>query len=180
VSDRERMFLAVELDEGVRRLLAAFLDGADLPGQAVPPENWHLTLRFLGWATEVQRDGILRWLDEAGLGKPFRIRFAGLGAFPKARRATVLWLGVRSGIEGLERLAAAAEEASVAAGFAPEGRPFHPHLTLARVRPAVDVTDLVGRFPPFDVVMEVGAVTFYRSRLAPGGASYEVVDRVAL
>jgi len=180
VTDRERMFLAVELDEQVRRLLAAFLDGADLPGRAVPPRNWHLTLRFLGWTTEVQRDRILQALDDTDLGSPFRVRFAGLGAFPKPRRATVLWLGVRSGVEGLEHLAAAAEEASTAAGFAPEGRPFHPHLTLARVRPAADVTDLVGRFPPFDVFMEVGAVTFYRSRLAPGGATYEVVDRVSL
>jgi 2'-5' RNA ligase len=174
------MFLAVALDEPVRRLLAAFLDGADLPGRAVPPENWHLTLRFLGWTTGVQRDRILQALDDADLGSPFRIRFAGLGAFPKERRATVLWLGVRSGVEGLERLATAAEEAATATGFAPEERPFHPHLTLARVRPAVNVTDLVGRFPPFDVFMEVGAVTFFRSRLGHGGATYEVVDRVSL
>ncbi len=180
MTDRERMFLAVDLDGQVAPLLAAFLEGADLPGRPVPPQNWHLTLRFLGWTTPVQRDGILRALDEADLGAPFRIRFAGLGAFPKPRRATVLWLGVRSGIEELERLAGAAEEASLAAGFTREDRPFHPHLTLARIRPAVDVTELVGRFPPFDVFMEVSAVTFYRSRLGPGGARYEVVDRVGL
>jgi len=182
VSDpsRERMFLAVALGEEVRRLLASFLDGAALPGRRVPPENWHLTLRFLGWTTGVQRDGILRWLDESDLGEPFRIRFAGLGAFPKQRRATVLWLGVAAGVEGLSLLAAAAEQAVAAAGFSPEDRPFHSHLTLSRIRPPEDVTALVERFPRFDVAMMVDAITLFRSRLEPGGATYEVIDRVEL
>jgi 2'-5' RNA ligase len=183
VLGKERLFLAVALDEETRALVAAHIaahGGGEWPGRLVEPSNWHLTLRFLGWSTEVQRDRILRHLDEATLPEPFRIRFAGLGAFPKPRRATVLWIGIPVGVDPLERVASICEEAAVGAGFAPEERPFHPHLTVSRVRPAVDATALVEGLPPLDLVMAVDAVTLFRSHLSRGGAAYEAVDTVAL
>ena len=67
-TSRRRLFLAAALDGPTRRLLAAHLEahgGDALPGRVVQPQNWHLTLRFLGWATEPQRDGVMRALDES-------------------------------------------------------------------------------------------------------------------
>ena len=180
---RSRLFLAIGLDRATRALLAAHLDANGLeewPGRLVPSENWHLTLRFLGWTTDVQRDGILRDLDEADLAGPFEIRFATLGAFPKLRRATVTWLGVDRGADALAQLAAASDSAAQRAGFAAEERPFHAHLTLSRVRPAVDVTDLVGGFAPFPVTMPVTAITLFESHLGRGGARYEPIDTIEL
>jgi len=177
------MFLAVAVDGETRALLRAHLEANGLdtwPGRIVPPDNWHLTLRFLGWTTGVQRDQVVRSLDEAQLPSAFRIRFGPLGAFPKPRRATVTWLGLRSGGDDIERLAAACEAAALAAGFESEDRPFHAHLTLSRVRPPVDLTERLAQFPPFDAAMRVGAVTLYESHLSRGGARYEVVDAVAL
>lgn len=179
----ERLFLAVALDAETRALVAAHVDangGRDWPGRVAPPENWHITLRFLGWTSAVQRDLILRHLDESALPGPFRLRFDGLGAFPKPRRATVLWIGVDDGVAPLQRLADACEAGAVAAGFFPEERPFHPHLTVSRVRPAVDITPLVDSFPPLGLAMPVGAVTVFRSHLRRGGAVYEAIDTVEL
>jgi 2'-5' RNA ligase len=182
-TSRRRLFLAAALDGPTRRLLAAHVEahgGDALPGRVVQPQNWHLTLRFLGWVTEPQRDGVMRTLDESALPGPFAVRFGGLGAFPKLRRATVLWLGIDGGGDGLGELAAAAEEAAQAVGYEPEDRPYHPHLTLSRIRPAEDVTDLVEAFPPFAVKMSVTAITLYESHLRKGGAVYEALDTVEL
>ena len=180
---KRRLFLAVEIDAETKALLGAHLDANGLdawPGRVVPPANWHITLRFLGWTSDLQRDLVLRSLAEASLPGSFRLRFGHLGAFPKPRRATVTWIGVPAGAEELGDLAAAAESAARDAGFTAEERPYHPHLTLSRVRPAVDVRELVDRFPAFDAAMRVDAVTMFESHLERGGARYEVLDRVGL
>lgn len=176
-----RAFLAIDLDEPTRDLLAAHLRAhvAELPGKAVPPRNWHLTLRFLGTATDLQLDRVLADLSMSSLPGPTRLRFTGLGAFPRAARAAVLWLGVDAD-EGLDDLAAACEEAAVGAGFDPEGRPFHPHLTLARVRPPEDVRPLLARVPPFVHSMAVDTLTLFESHLGRGAAVYEPIERIEL
>jgi 2'-5' RNA ligase len=191
---RDRTFLAVALDDVTRHSLAAHLDphlgvfhigdGAPpekmIPGSAVPIANWHLTLRVLGATTELQRDLVLGRLAQHRLPRPFRVRFGSLGAFPNAGRATVLWLGVDGGAEDLADLAAFSEDAAQGAGFGAEDRPFHPHLTLSRIRPPEDVTPLVTAVPPSRSGMLVEAVTLFRTRLGGGPARYEVVDEVPL
>ncbi len=180
----ERLFLAVALDDDARHAIAAHLDvqldGRRLPGRTVPPENWHLTLRFLGPTSAQQHDQVLAYLDEHLAVGPFRITFTGLGAFPREAKASVLWMGVTGAVEQLESLATICEGAAVAAGFEPEGRPFHAHLTLSRIRPPHDVRPLVELFEPVGVELDVEAVTLYRSVLGSGPARYEVVDRVEL
>jgi 2'-5' RNA ligase len=180
----ERLFLAVTLDDEVRHGLAAFLEselaGRTLPGRPVRPENWHLTLRFLGRSTEEQRDRVLGFVDTRVDGAPFVIGFTGLGAFPRSTRAAVLWLGVGRGSSDLAALAALAEEAAVAAGFEAEDRPFHPHVTLARIRPPQDVSTLIADVADFPKTQEVHALTMFRSHAGPGGVRYEAVDEVSL
>lgn len=110
------------------------------------PADWHVTLAFLG-AVAAPVAGRLppRLQRAAARHQPFRLAFAGAGAFPAAGRARVLWCGVAG-----DRTALAALAASVAAGArradaAPPdaGRPFRPHLTLARCRTPADVGGLV-------------------------------------
>jgi 2'-5' RNA ligase len=177
---RTRAFVGVELDEPTRDLLAAHLvahAGERLPGKAVPPANWHLTLRFLGLSSDVQIDRVKHHLEAIATGAEIRIRFVGLGAFPRPPRATVLWLGVGAGSRHLADLAAEVERAATTAGFASEERPFHPHLTLARIRPPRDVSALIDSFPPFDVTMPVSTIALFESRLGHGGAMYSVLER---
>ncbi len=179
-----RLFVAVTPSPHARELLAAQLSevtgGAPLPGRAVPPENWHITLRFLGWSEEVARERITAGLDEADLGEGFWATLRGLGAFPRARRATVLWVGITHGAERLAELAAAVEGVAQSAGYEPEDRPFVPHVTLSRIRPHRDVTSLVEGGEVGPIRFHVGEVLLYESRLGHGGARYEVLERFPL
>ncbi len=185
VGEKQRLFLAVEVTDEVRHALAAHLadalGGSPVPGRPVPPPNWHVTLRFLGYTYDEERDRLLHALDEAEFGGPFTVGFGGLGAFPRPQRATVLWLGIERGGGEVEALAAVAEEAAVAAGWMMEERPFHPHLTLSRIRPHQDVTPVIERVPPLRMTMPVDDVVLYRSHLGGGKpARYEALERCAL
>jgi 2'-5' RNA ligase len=125
-------------------------------------DQWHLTLRFLGPVPDV--DSLVDALRDALASVPRigALRLGGSGAFPNPRRASVVWLGVRDGIDALTRVATAVESASTAAGFAPEPRLFRAHLTLARLPRARDAGRVVealgeapvgGRWPVDDVVV---------------------------
>jgi 2'-5' RNA ligase len=179
-----RLFVAVPLTDEVRAALAVHVMGAmgdrPLPGKPVPPPNWHVTLRFLGPCDDLAYDRLLGSLAQGDMGGPFSIAFGGLGAFPRPVRATVLWLAIEGGSDRLERLAAGAEHAAQEAGFAPEDRPFHPHLTLSRIRPHQDVRpviDLVNRFP---MLLPVDRIVVYRSHLGRGGVRYEELESLEL
>lgn len=180
----ERMFLAVALNDDTRHALATHLEaslaGDYLPGRPVPPENWHITLRFLGPTDAVQQDAMVAHLDQHLLVEPFRIRFTDLGGFPGESKASVLWLGLGGAVTSLSAVAAECEVAAQAAGFEPEGRPFHPHLTLSRIRPPFDIRSLVDAVPPAKIPLDVHEVTLYRSVLDRGPARYEVLERVSL
>lgn len=178
----ERLFLAVALTDEVAHGLAAFLadETMRLPGRPTPPDKWHITIRFLGATTALQRDRVLEFLDEHLAVEPFALGFGLLGAFPQPSRATVLWLGVDRGSEHLRSMAQISEVAAQEAGFEPEDRPMHPHLTLSRIRPPMNVSGLIERVPRFPLSMEVDRLTLLRSHLGRGGATYETVDTILL
>lgn len=178
-----RLFLAVALDDDARHALATFLTGTDMPavpGRRVPVEGWHITLRFLGRSTSLQQDKILATLDQELDHDPFTVGFGGLGTFPYPQKATVAWLAVDHGGDALVDLAVSCERAAVVAGYDPEERPFHPHLSLARVRPPQDLSRLVDQFPPFPGRLLVDAVVLYESISTNDGTHYSELDRVPL
>jgi 2'-5' RNA ligase len=113
------------LGKGAPTGLFRFVDG----GQA------HVTLRFLGQRSSDEQERAARAAAAAAKGSaPFAVAFGGLGVFPDARRPHTLWLGLTQGKSALIGLAARLENALGAEGFAPEGRPYVPHLTLARIK----------------------------------------------
>jgi RNA 2',3'-cyclic 3'-phosphodiesterase len=112
------------------------------------PEDWHVTLAFLGDVPGPVAAGLARALERTAAGhRPFPLALAGAGAFPAAPHARVLWCGLDGDHAALAALAASVADAVTRAGAAPPdaGRPFRPHLTLARSRgrAQADVRDLV-------------------------------------
>jgi RNA 2',3'-cyclic 3'-phosphodiesterase len=177
---KTRIFVAVPLPDEVRMALTDRLEASELPGTVVPPANWHITLRFIGWTDDVAYDRLVGSLDQADLGRGFEIDLGELGAFPRPKRATVLWLAVSKGQTRLEELAIEVEEAVQTAGFEAEDRPFRPHLTLSRIRPPVDVTRLIDAFAGAGLGWRCHSVVVYRSHLGRGGARYEPLETFPL
>jgi RNA 2',3'-cyclic 3'-phosphodiesterase len=183
VGPMKRVFVAVPLDDDTRHALAGSVEAAvpgGLPGKPVPPPNWHLTLRFIGRADDPTVDRIVEALDSTPLGPPFPVRWGGLGAFPNPGRARVLWIGITRGAPEAALLAERVEDALGRASLEPADRPFRAHLTLARLRPAQAVADVVGPAEPSEVPMLVDRVALFESHLGPGGARYSVVEEFAL
>lgn len=143
------------------------------------PENVHLTLKFLGDVQEEVLESVRAALGETcAVYAPFNVELAGLGAFPSARRARIIWAGVGEGSEQLRSLASDLDAALAPLGFERERRPYTPHLTLGRVqgRPAnLDLPTIVGSFG-----FGVGSVELVESVLTPEGAVYETLDTFAL
>ena len=175
----ERLFIGVPVTPDARNAIARKLP-KNLPGKPVAPDKWHFTLRFLGPTPREARDKIIDQLSGAKLGLRFQVRFGELGAFPTARRARILWLGVTRGGDRLSELATIAEDAARATGFAQVGRGFTPHLTLSRLDPQQSVVDLLARNHSYDVDTAVTALILYRSQLGGGPARYEDVARFPL
>lgn len=177
-----RLFVGIPIEARLRAELEAYLAAAfpdGVPGRAVPPANWHLTLRFLG-ATDAERHRrIAGELRRIAL-PPFGLAFTSLGAFPKPARATVLWVGVDDGGSETRALAASIEAAAVRAGFAPEPKPYSPHLTLSRLREPADLRRTIERTPAFGGRMAVDAFVLFRSHLGGGPPRYEALERYPL
>ena len=126
-----RLFVGLELPWELRQRMA-MLAGAGIPGARwVPPENYHVTLRFIGETPRYLAEEIDHAL--AALKAPsFALTLAGIGTFAKGGRSQSLWLGVERS-EPLERLQSKIETALQRCGLEPERRRFQPHVTLARL-----------------------------------------------
>lgn len=127
-----RLFVALDLPPSLRTQLSYLAGG--LPGARwTPPENYHVTLRFIGEVPPYQAeeaDAALSALRAPG----FELTLAGMGTFARGGRggkATALWAGVER-TPALDHLQSKVETALQRAGFEPERRRFSPHVTLAR------------------------------------------------
>ena len=132
-----RLFLAINLSAECRR---AIHEATEPLRQAAPTIAWvqepllHLTLKFLGEQPEERADDIRGTLAAvAARHKDVVMELGGIGAFPNFRRARTVWMGVAPQPR-LELLHHDVEVAFETLGFEVEGRPFRPHLTLARVK----------------------------------------------
>ncbi len=134
-----RLFVAVVPPESALADLDDYLEPRRVPDgpRWSPPAQWHLTLAFAPRAPERALDQLVERLAAAvATWAPAPLALAGGGCFPDVTRVRVLWCGVRGG-DTLAPLARSARAAAAVSGAAPEGGPFHPHLTLARFgRPA--------------------------------------------
>lgn len=173
-----RVFVAAPLPPEVRFALAERVSGMAIPGKVGPAENWHVTLRFLDTVDRVTYERFLHEMGRMGEQFSFPISLRDFGAFPSPRKATVFWAGIGRGSSDVSLLNEIAEEAAVSAGLSPEERPFHPHLTLARIRPPADVRDLIDE--ELDLGWRCDRVVVYRSHLGRGPARYEPLDEVSL
>lgn len=166
-----RLFVGLSPDPPFRAALADMqgrLRAAGVSGRWLAPENLHLTLAFIGvWPEDVT--ALL-----PPVPRPFSLTLAPPGVFPEAK---VLWAGVAP-CPALEELAEAVRRSLAAAGVPFDGKPFYPHITLARkplLPPELRLKDII---PP-PAVMTVGQVCLFQSIHGPDGMEYPVIGRGA-
>ena len=183
---RIRSFVALDLEGDARPALEALLERLRARGGGVAwtrPEALHLTLKFLG-NVEPERLARLgeRLAQVAATHPPFTLAVGGCGGFPTLDRPNVLWVATTA--PALAPLAAAVDEAAAVEGFERGTRPFHPHVTLGRIRqrrprrgelePVVAL--LRGEGGTRLGVSPARTLTLFRSDLGPTGARHSVLD----
>lgn len=181
-----RLFVALDLPDEVRRLLAGVMEQLQPKYRAarwVRPESMHLTLKFIGHAIadgDTQKLADLRaTLATVRSDRPVELHYRGIGFFPNSRRPRVIWCGVVAS-PNLSKIAADIETALVPLGIAREERSFVPHLTLARIESPKGTEPLVRaaeelQSSDFGSAAETRFLLF-ESRLKPSGLEYKKVD----
>jgi len=183
-----RLFVAIVPPPSALAELAAAVDQLRARADSLPlsasqqlrwtsSEQWHLTLAFLGEVDDVVVAKLRPRLERAAARHPAQLlAIAGGGAFPSARKARVLWAGLRADNRALGGLAA-----SVAAGARRAGAPspdedrrFKAHLTLARCREGADLSHLTTALAGFaSREWTADSVRLVRSYLSAGPPRYE-------
>ncbi len=132
-----RAFVALEVAEPevIDALVAAqgqlSRTGADL--KLVERENLHFTIRFLGEISKEAAADVDSRLRRLSL-KGGEVEVKGMGAFPSEARPRVVWSGVSAKDEATVLEVADSVAKALEGVGQPEEKPFHPHITLARVR----------------------------------------------
>lgn len=193
MGDTMRSFVAISLPETARRALRRAQDKLKRsPGSQacrwVQPECIHLTLKFLGDIPADDPPLIVAALErQSGPQAPFELTLTGLGCFPNPQRPRVVWIGIGGDVALLSQLQRSVEQALNELGYPPEGRPFSPHLTLARVRDGARRSDVaalgqtIGSSSLGEVArIRVAHLALMRSELRPGGPIYTELARVDL
>lgn len=185
-----RLFVALDIVDGIRDRIARFLDGVRgfaPDARWVRPESLHVTLKFIGEKPEEEVEKIKRVLETVAAGR-FEMNFLGYGFFPSARAARVFWVGIEAG-RGLPPLAEMVDEKLASLAIAKEEHVFNPHLTLARGgggsgsprkqpgdrpnRGFQRLQEKLGALPPPEFgTMTVREFFLYQSQLSPAGSKY--------
>jgi RNA 2',3'-cyclic 3'-phosphodiesterase len=129
-----RLFVALIIPEAVRQNLAAMR--RDFPAIAsqlrwVPPQNFHVTLKFIGSVPPEKLPPIIEALRRVSLVDRVQLRIRGVGWLVNAKTGVMLFAFVQDS-KPLTALATAIDQQLERLGFTPEHRTFMPHLTLVR------------------------------------------------
>jgi RNA 2',3'-cyclic 3'-phosphodiesterase len=183
-----RAFIAVEISDEVREGLKALQQELKKAGARVgwvAPENIHLTLVFLGDVFRSQVETLALALDAAAAETAsFRYEVAGSGFFGSPRSPRVIWVGVNEQDNAVTGFQAWIVTRVRELGLKTEERPFHPHLTLGRVRTRDRVDELTSllasaKSTTFGLV-EVHRLLLMQSHLEHQGVRYSVLHQSAL
>jgi len=176
-----RLFLAIDLPQSIGAALEALVAQQI---EQLPPARWvrrqnlHLTLDFLGDQDADTARRLLGVIEPVtNRQPPLRLVMAGPGTFPAGRPARVAWIGLAecAGLGALcLELRLVLDEAL---GRAPDGRPFHLHLTMARCNPTWPLRAVerwcAARCACAGQEFQVTYIDLMQSRLTPSGPTYK-------
>lgn len=174
-----RCFISLELPEELKKNIYGYIEKLKAAGSDVkwiPPENLHLTLKFLGNTPEELLKNINeRLISLSKSHDRFSLQVSGAGAFPNIKYPRVIWLGVHDSEETI-KLQRDIDESMAELGFKRDEKQFTPHLTIGRVRSLRNKDALIKELAALKEVdfgkIEVNNITLMKSELKQGGAEY--------
>ena len=207
--DNLRTFIAIEIPSDIRRRIEEHIDQLraalpDVRASWTREDNLHLTLKFLGNVPVPRIPALSNAVAEAAHEiRSLDLTISGCGTFPPQGRPKVVWIGCAdvpsashspdAGSAGsqpasslstlplaLSSLHAALEDRCAAAGFAREPRPFHPHLTIARLRDSKGSQALAEHHKQFSFPAQtftVSELVMFRSELSSKGSKHTALAR---
>ncbi len=166
----KRLFVAIDLPDSTRQLLAA-LDPHIRGVRWTDTAQMHLTLGFFDDVPD-DVDSALREKLSAIEFRAFFLPVRGVGTFPAKGAPKIIWIGVGKAHPHLFQVHKRVQESALAAGLEPDLRPWHPHITIARCRDvsAQSLRKFLQANAELDVGMiRVDAFHLYSSKLTPTG-----------
>ena len=183
-----RCFIAIPLSSETHKELSQIQSklketGADVSW--VKTDNIHLTLKFLGEVEETKTKIISQELRElVSKYTCFETCIGKLGTFPTLFNPRVIWIGISKNENKIIKLQQKIEEVMGPLGFEKETRPFHPHLTLGRVRSKKNIQKLIEKLKTLHLLqfkpVIVDRIILFQSILKPTGAEYTALDEFKL
>mgnify|MGYP006290068139 CR=1 FL=1 len=183
----KRTFIATKIHPGTQLLNAYAKLRNELENEKikwVDPENFHLTLFFIGDTDEEQIDIIRQEL--ASLTATYsktHIQLEGLGVFKSIHKPRVLWAGI-SQYDELKKIKIAIDQRMEQFGFTPDKREFKPHLTLARMKWIEDkqkLNQILNEFKSLHFQEStIEDLILFESILKPTGPEYKPIEKFEL
>lgn len=188
MGERIRSFVALNIPDAVAGTVGPFVD--DLRGKVrgvrwVRTDQLHLTMKFLGDIDGGDVPAIAEALEGvAAHVSSITVSIRGTGYFPPGGRPRVVWLDMADGADEIAALQGRMEDVLETLGFAREGRPFRPHLTIGRVKElgerAVLTSLLAAAKERHWGTFCAETIHLMRSELFPTGPRYSILREVRL
>ncbi len=185
-SEHWRVFIAIELPSDVRKGLSDHINRLrkaepEIRASWSREENLHLTLKFLGHTAVTRIEALSQAAQHAVVRfSAFDLIVGRCGAFPPRGQPRVLWIGTDDPSGQLAELHRSLEDECAKAGFAREVRPFHPHLTITRLRKPQGsrrLAELHGQMGFTSQQVSVSEMVLFRSELLSEGSRHTAISR---
>jgi 2''-5'' RNA ligase len=174
-----RVFIGVKLPDAIKKQLVAVqkeVKRASLKGSFTDPDNFHLTMRFIGEVDPDQKSAIETALARCTQKQvPFQIETTGLGYFFKKNK-WIIWLGIKENSQLPQLSDQLNAELLVQAAAVSDEVAFIPHLTLGRGIVLSQEWEALSKVPlPADQKIPVTALTLFESVQLNGKLVYRPI-----
>lgn len=182
-----RAFISIDTSEVVRCVMLEVQSKLSQSGADVrwePKEKFHATIKFLGNIGETLLAPVITTIEQSMKSfSAFEVTYAHLGCFPSSKRPRVIWFGCENRDGTLTRIKGTLDDALQIYGFEKENRPFHPHITIGRVKSLQGIKTLTPilesiTFQPYS--SPCNEILLMKSVLKPHGSEYSVVQSFPL
>lgn len=184
---RLRLFIAIDTPSEIKSQVAAIRDQlkeshADVKWE--PDTKLHCTIKFLGDTDEDRLPLVLSTIEEIGsTTPPFSATYQNIGCFPDERNPRVVWVGIDDPDGTLHLLQEKIDSGLATNGFEREQRPFHPHVTLGRVKNRTNISHLLRMLETVTFMSKLvmlREVEVVKSELKSSGSVYTILKSISL